>query len=116
MNESKYMVFERELEWEKTHKTQLWTVKNKKSNAVLGNIYWYGAWRQYIFEPYDAIFNTGCLADIYKFMMALNGEWLGEQKSKRSKCECGQPRNQHGPVELGYLIDHPFKLAPEGLP
>lgn len=83
--ESEYMVFVRDLEWEKNHKTQFWTIKSRRSGDLLGDIKWYGPWRQYVFEPYDAIFNTGCLADIYKFIMALNEEWLGAQRKKRAK-------------------------------
>jgi hypothetical protein len=46
-------------------KTPIVAVHNKRSSVKLGEIKWYGAWRQYCFFPSEAtIFNTGCLTDI----------------------------------------------------
>jgi hypothetical protein len=54
-------------------KTQIYIVRNIKSQMILGYIKWYGGWRQYIFEPFGSgtIFSSGCLKDIYNFINKL---------------------------------------------
>jgi len=55
-----------------TEKTQCWAVRNKKSQLLLGRVGWSGAWRQYIFEPWEnTIFSKGCLEDICYFIKQL---------------------------------------------
>jgi hypothetical protein len=54
--------------------TQLWQVCSKSNNALLGEIKWYSAWRQYCFFPINALFNSTCLDDIKKFIDNLNLE------------------------------------------
>lgn len=52
-------------------KTSKWIcIANK--GGFLGDVYWYGAWRQYIFAPDCAIFSIGCLQDIADFLGTLN--------------------------------------------
>lgn len=58
-----------------SQKTKLWHVCSKSSGEVLGRIRWWGAWRQYVFEPRPTnriadfvIFNVGCLDDITTFI------------------------------------------------
>lgn len=46
-------------------KTDVVTVKNKRTLAVLGQIKWYGAWRQYcFFTRQPIILNDGCMNEI----------------------------------------------------
>jgi len=61
-------------------KTQRWTVWNKNGPA-LGDICWYGGWRQYVFQPCSLTeFNHSCLTDIATFLQRLNSEHkLGPQ-------------------------------------
>jgi len=61
------------LERESTGKTSKWACRNKKSEAVLGEIKWYGAWRQYCYFPtIQAVYSAGCLNDISDFIEQLN--------------------------------------------
>ena len=68
---TKYMTFELV---ELKEKTSVWLIVNNKSKAVLGSIYWYPAWRQYVVGDIDgdSIFNNGCLDDISRFLTGLN--------------------------------------------
>jgi hypothetical protein len=71
-------------------KTTKWDVMNTNEGDHLGYIYWYGAWRQYVFSPfltqmapYDSIIlNNGCLDDIGDFLNQLNKAQRGKWKSK----------------------------------
>ncbi len=50
-------------------KTHIWDVLAKSSGADLGQIKWYGPWRQYCFVPSaSTIFNKGCMEDINNFL------------------------------------------------
>jgi hypothetical protein len=49
-------------EWAYAGKTQVWAVRSHRSGDVLGEIRWYGPWRQYAFFPRVAtIYNPDCL-------------------------------------------------------
>lgn len=51
-------------------KTMRWQVLSSASNALLGSIYWWPTWRQYVFEPNGEariIFEEDCLRDIAHF-------------------------------------------------
>ena len=51
-------------------------VRNKKSSEHLGDIFFYGAWRKYVFAPeVGMIFDSKCLADINMILNRLTGEW-----------------------------------------
>ncbi len=64
-----------------TGKTQKWNVVNKSSGFNLGDIFWYGSWRQYIFEPSTTtIYNNGCLEVIMNFLTRINKEKKIEEK------------------------------------
>lgn len=61
-------------------KTAVYECRNLKSNLVLGIVRWYGAWRQYCFEPTgdvcahdfgSVVFNASCLLDIVAFIKQL---------------------------------------------
>jgi hypothetical protein len=50
-------------------KTLVWEVKNRIRNILLGEIRWFGRWRQYAFFPAkDTVFNVDCMADIAAFI------------------------------------------------
>lgn len=58
------------IEVDSSHKkTRHWEVRSVSSNVKLGEIYWYSAWRQYVFHPSQlSIFNPGCLDQISNFL------------------------------------------------
>lgn len=50
-------------------RTVVWEVKSRPRGVRLGEIRWFGRWRQYAFFPAaDTAFNIGCLADIAGFI------------------------------------------------
>lgn len=53
-------------------KTSIWSCQNIKSGAELGEVKWFGAWRQYCYFPAcPAIYSIGCLQDINTFISGL---------------------------------------------
>jgi hypothetical protein len=73
--ESRYLAFETEPPKGKK-KTTITYVLSKSSGILLGEIRWYGAWRQYCFfvSGGSFIFNWGCLDDINHFISKLMDE------------------------------------------
>ena len=66
MGTSKWIYFELYHKGEKTYK---WYVLSRKNDAVLGEIKWYGPWRQYAFFPViGTVFNPDCMDHISKFI------------------------------------------------
>ncbi len=67
--------------------TSRWLVRNNRSNDDLGVVAWYGAWRQYCFEPSDpSVYSAGCLNDISHFIgqlqdMRLKARWDAGMKA-----------------------------------
>ena len=58
---------------ESTGKTEKYMCLNKKSAGQLGEVKWYGAWRQYCYFPLaQAVYSSGCLTDISDFLNQLN--------------------------------------------
>jgi hypothetical protein len=58
-------------------KTQTWDVMSRASGALLGSVYWWPRWRQYVFEPSGAarvIFEEDCLRDSAAFCEARTAE------------------------------------------
>lgn len=50
-------------------KTKIVSVCSKRSGDLLGEIRWFGRWRQYCFYPEQAtIFNRGCMHDIITYI------------------------------------------------
>lgn len=50
-------------------KTKIYGVANKRSGKQLGQIQWYGPWRQYVFFPYmGTLYSRGCLQDVASFI------------------------------------------------
>jgi len=65
VKETKYLIFDA---YNIPHrKTKIVKVINKSSGNELGEISWYGSWRQYCFFPtveFDTVWNNTCLKDI----------------------------------------------------
>ncbi len=58
-------------------KTRRFAIVNKHQDVELGQIKWYGAWRQYCFFPTpecETIWNFGCLVDVMNFLKELKEE------------------------------------------
>jgi hypothetical protein len=50
-------------------KTLEWFVRSKSHQDKLGEIRWYGPWRQYCFFPEsEMVFSSGCLNELAEFM------------------------------------------------
>lgn len=65
----------------KGRKTGSWLVRN--GDNILGNISWYGPWRQYCFFPMEeTVFSGGCLDDISAFLKKCNEERKRERKAE----------------------------------
>lgn len=82
--QSEYLQFHQlPRDWGK--KTDTWEVKSKRSGSVLGEIHWYGPWRQYCFYPsMQTIFNSGCLFDLQKFLDNENQAHRQEARRRRA--------------------------------
>ena len=53
-------------------KTNVYAVRNKKSGVLLGEIKWYGSFRQYCFFPAnDTVFDRRCMNDINNYINKL---------------------------------------------
>jgi hypothetical protein len=49
-------------------KTRIWSVIATRNDALLGEIRYYGRWRQYAFFPEpNTIFNPDCMDEVSKF-------------------------------------------------
>lgn len=86
------MISEKEVTWirfvlaEQKPNTQVWHVLTKERQDVLGEIRWFGRWRQYVFFPSeDTAFSNGCLDEISAFLKEL----MDERKVKK-KGECAR--------------------------
>jgi hypothetical protein len=56
-------------------KTKRIVILSKRHWSILGEIRWYGAWRQYTFRPDpETIWNTKCLEDVQKCIRVLMDE------------------------------------------
>ena len=59
-------------EVEKKPKTSVYHCLRNSSGDVLGEVKWYGPWRQYCFYPaFSTVFNSGCLDGIVDFLRQL---------------------------------------------
>lgn len=54
---------------EKKPKTEVYGIFSLSDNSLLGKVYWYAPWRQYILDPWrDTIWNRNCLGEVRKFI------------------------------------------------
>ena len=70
---TKYLWF-REIEnpGRKTRRVQVISLSQR---MPLADIHWYGAWRQYVFDPQpDTTWNNGCLLDVLSVLDELRAE------------------------------------------
>jgi len=73
---SKYLEFAKQPK-RRTRKTWITDVTSRSGGMLLGQIKWYGAWRQYAFYPNPkaiAIFNIECMNDICGVIQELMAE------------------------------------------
>jgi len=71
----KYIEMNRLEKEDKNKKTDVYSVKNIKSQFVIGLIKWYPSWRQYCFFPSnDTLYSLGCLDNIVNFLRKLKRE------------------------------------------
>jgi hypothetical protein len=50
-------------------KTKIFWVQNRNDNSLIGEVRWYGPWRQYAFYPMpNTVYERQCLMDITKFI------------------------------------------------
>jgi hypothetical protein len=76
MEEKRYRYIHFVLEDNGKRRTQVWACLNNKSNAELGIVKWYSAWRQYCYFPErPAIYSDGCLHDVASFVASLNDKY-----------------------------------------
>ena len=60
-------------------KTAVYRVVSKSSGETLGSIYWYGSWRQYVFQPEpETIWSRGCMRQVFDFIQKLMEAWKKE--------------------------------------
>ena len=60
-------------------KTAVYDIISVHHGTKLGQIKWYGPWRQYIFEPEPlTIFNRDCMLAICGFLQGLMDAWKKE--------------------------------------
>lgn len=79
--ESKYLTFEKQII--EGRKTPIYIVVNKSGDS-LGIIYFYPAWRKYVFSSYPKmIYDSGCLTDIINFIAEIQAEWKQSLKEKK---------------------------------
>jgi hypothetical protein len=63
-------------------KTRIYGVYSLETRGKLGEIHWYGPWRQYVFAPNgDTVWHKGCLEDVVAFLDKVNRE----HREKREK-------------------------------
>ena len=84
--ENKYIRIQ---EYNHTGKTRGFDVITKPGGYVLGDISWYGPWRQYCFTPVDdagpLVFNSECLDLITDFLKDINIEHRKNWNQKKEE-------------------------------
>jgi hypothetical protein len=57
---------------ERKPKTNVYDAFSLRHGDLLGRIYWYGAWHQYVFEAQPGtVWSDGCLADVHGVLRSL---------------------------------------------
>lgn len=72
-------------------KTKTFEISSNHDGTILGNIYWYGPWRGYVFEPvmsYPTIWSEDCLKDLHDFLL-----FLREDRKKMNELVREEKRN-----------------------
>lgn len=69
---------------EKKPKTNVYAV-NKRDGEQIGMIFWYGAWRQYVFNPLpDTIWSHDCIDEIKNFLRYLKREHDNKRRIEKT--------------------------------
>jgi hypothetical protein len=65
-------------------KTGIWFVYgDDDAHVSIGQVRWYGAWRQYTFWPMpSSVFHAGCLEDIVVFLRRLNDAHRAQRRKQ----------------------------------
>jgi hypothetical protein len=67
-------------------KTNIWMVIALEPVVTLGEIRWYGAWRQYTFFPFsDTLWNSECLEDLAEVLKDLNSDHRKNAATNRNE-------------------------------
>lgn len=77
-------------------RTKTFEISSNHDGTILGNIYWYGAWRAYVFEPmmaYPTIWSEDCLKDLHQFLIDLREEHKKRQLQAREEQKNGDNKN-----------------------
>jgi hypothetical protein len=78
----RYIYFVQIYSLSKKRKTMQWDCRGWHSDQSLGQVKWYGPWRQYCFFPgADTVFNVGCMNDICNFI----GQLMADRKKEKEK-------------------------------
>ena len=69
---------------ERKPRTFVYSVRNVKHGEELGRVFWYGAWRQYVFESMQgAVWSCECLKKVADFLTSINKNHReGENRTK----------------------------------
>ena len=87
---------------EKKPKTNVYEVCNKKTGYYLGEIMWWGAWRQYCFFPDgETLYERKCLRAIAEFIDSLMEERKRQKKALKGQTEI----NDFNGLKSGHIID-----------
>jgi hypothetical protein len=61
------------VETEKKPKTSVYSVSSNHDGTLLGKVYWYSHWHQYIFEPtMNCVWSSDCLGELNDFISVKN--------------------------------------------
>lgn len=70
--ESKWLTFRDASPMYSKRTTSTWALYSKQGDNYIGQVRWYGPWRQYCFFPErDTIWNGECLGDVQAFVQTL---------------------------------------------
>ena len=76
---TKYLIFYLA---EEKPKTNVYSIRNRRSGEELATISWYSSWMQYVMETSyfrgEIIWNDGCLKEVVEFL-----QWLREEHKKK---------------------------------
>ena len=72
IKETQYLAF---VETPTRGKTKVIAIVNRHHEQIIGEIRWFGRWRQYCFFPYnDTVWNTTCMDDVNSVIGELKNE------------------------------------------
>lgn len=92
--DSKYLSFELDDHYE--GKTERVIVTSKKRLAILGEIKWFGRWRQYAFFPEaDTVWNPECMDDVQACVAILKERREVSQRSALDKGDGSDINSPH---------------------